>query len=87
MNKPSVGDTVRVPREMFGKIIEVCEFKLEEFHFCLGFFESDAHRAASKFTPLCDLIEPAPDATWKYWSNFGEYVDKYVQRYEIISAA
>lgn len=86
MIKPKAGDTVRVPREMWGHIIDVCEFKLEEFHYCLGFFESDAHRAASKFTPLCDLIERAPDAETKYWSNFGEYADKYVQRYEIIAA-
>lgn len=84
---PKPGDTVRIPREMFGCIVEVCEFNLEEFHFCLGFFESDAHRAASRFTPLSDLIEPAPDAEERYWSHFGSYMDKYVQRYEIISAA
>lgn len=87
MDRPSVGDTVRVPRYMFGRFVEILEFKLEEFNYCLGFFESDAHRAASQFTPLCDLIEPAPDSNLKYWSNFGEYHDKYVQTYEIIKAA
>lgn len=87
MDKPSVGDTVRVPRYMFGRFVELLEFKLEEFHYCLGFFESDAHRAASRFTPLCEIIEPAPDSNLNYWSHFGEYHDKYVQTYEIIKAA
>lgn len=83
-NKPKVGDIVRVPQYIFGYVVDILEFPLEEFHSCLGFFQSDAHRADSKFTPLCELIEPAPDAQRKYWSNYGDYYSSYIQTYEVI---
>ncbi len=86
VSKPKVGDLVRVPRYMFGRLVEMCEFKLEQFHYCLGFFQSEAHKADGSFTPLCELIEPAPDAELKYWSHYGQYTDKKIQTYEIISS-
>lgn len=86
MSRPKPGDEVRVMKFMFGHFSHFETFKLEEFHYCLGFFQSEAHRADSKFTPLCNLIEASPDATRGYWSNYGEYCTKYVATYEIIEA-
>ena len=87
MGRPKAGDEVRVMRFIFGDFSHFDTFKLEEFHYCLGFFQSDAHRADSKFTPLCGLIEPSPDSTRGYWSNYGEYFNDYVTTYEIIEAS
>lgn len=87
MDTPKVGDEVRVMRFIFGHFSHFDTFRLEEFHYCLGFFQSDAHRADSQFTPLCELIEPAPDSTKGYWSHYGEYFNEYVTTYEIIKAA
>ncbi|MDI9276217.1 hypothetical protein QMZ65_03225 [Pantoea sp. EABMAA-21] len=87
MSKPKAGDKVRVMKFIFGHFSHFDEFVLEEFHYCLGFFQSDAHRADSKFTPLSDLIEPAPDSARRYWSHYGEYFTDYVATYEIIKAA
>ena len=84
MYKPQPGDLVKVPRYIWGSVISVDTFTLEEFHYCLGFFESDAHRADSKFTPLCDLLESSPEAEVKYWSHYGEYTEDKVQTYEIV---
>lgn len=86
METPKPGDEVRVMKFIFGRFSHFDTFKLEEFHHCLGFFQSDAHRADSQFTPLCELIEPAPDSERKYWSHYGEYFTDYVTTYEIIKA-
>ena len=87
MDKPKVGDEVRVMRFIFGHFSHFDTFMLEEFHYCLGFFQSDAHRADSQFTPLCDLIVPSPYSTKGYWSHYGEYFNEYVTTYEIIKVA
>ena len=52
---------------------------VEEFRYGLGVFESDAHRTAGKFTPLCTLFIAGADSEGKYISNFGEYLTNQVQ--------
>ena len=58
---------------------ELQDFTVEEFRYCLGIFESDEHRQAGKFTPLCELYGRGPESETKYISNFGEYVTNPVQ--------
>jgi hypothetical protein len=55
------------------------DFTVEEFRYCLGIFESEQHRQAGRFTPLCDLYERGPDSENSYISNFGEYYTNPVQ--------
>ena len=86
MRKPKPGDSVRVPRYIWGSVVSMDTFVLEEFHYCLGFFESDAHRADSKFTPLCELLDKSPEAKVKYWSHYGEYTEQKIQLYENIKS-
>ena len=74
-----VGNKIRVFETMMGHVTGHNDFIVEEFRYCLGIFESEQHRLASRFTPLCDLFEPAPDSERKYMSNFGDYNTKYVQ--------
>jgi len=71
------GDRIRI-KTFYGEILD---FNVEEFRHCLGVFQSEDHRKAQRFTPLCDLYEPAPDAKQGYISNFGEYWDSYVPLY------
>lgn len=54
------------------------EFTVEEFRYCLGVFESDEHRRAGKFTPLCNLYYNGPESRQEYISNFGEYMTNQV---------
>jgi len=55
------------------------DYVVEEFRYCLGVFESEDHRKAGRFTPLCDLYEPGPESEEKYIPNFGEYKTNMVQ--------
>jgi len=74
-----VGDKIRCFETMMGHVIGTNDFTVEEFRYCLGVFESEQHRITQRFTPLCDMYEPAPDSKKRYMSNFGEYNTKYVQ--------
>ena len=73
------GDKIRVQRYMMGYAVEQCDFIVEEFRFCLGIFQSDQHRKADRFLPLCDLYERGPESKNDYISNFGEYYTNPVQ--------
>ena len=53
-------------------------FTVEEFRHCLGVFESDEHKNAGKFTPLCELYCDGPWSEQDYISNFGEYMTNQV---------
>lgn len=68
------GDWIRT-KDFYG---EVRDYKIEKFRNCLGIFENGDARKASKFTPLCYMYSPAPDAKQGYISNYGEYYDKWV---------
>ena len=72
------GDRVRLTDYVIGYPCGCIDYTVEEFRFCLGIFESDQHRLAGKFTPLCDLYERGPESENKYISNFGEYVSNQV---------
>lgn len=72
------GDKIRVQYFMGRHPIETVDLTVEEFRHCLGVFETPQHRQAQKFTPLCELYEPAPNAKLGYIPNFGEYYDNYV---------
>lgn len=68
------GDRIRVQQYIMGCPTEQEDFTVEEFRYCLGFFESEQHRTMGIFTPLCDMYEKGPDSEEKYMSNMGEYV-------------
>ena len=68
------GDNIRIQRYMMGHPQYLEDFTIEEFRYCLGFFESPQHRMAGKFTPLCDVYEAGPESERSYISNFGEYI-------------
>ena len=72
------GDKIRCTDYMMGHSIGTLDFTVEEFRFCLGVFQSENHRKAGRFTPLCDLYERGPESEDKYISNFGEYVSNQV---------
>lgn len=73
------GDRIRVQHFMMGHRSYTEDFTVEEFRYCLGFFESPQHRQANKFTPLCDIYERGPDSKDDYISNFGECYTNPVQ--------
>ncbi|HBF48176.1 MAG TPA: hypothetical protein DDW91_17720 [Shewanella frigidimarina] len=85
MSKPKAGDTVRVQKSFWGNDIYIDTFVLEEFNFCLGYYEIDGPKSPCNFTPLCNLVERAPDATEEYWSNYGPYYSDYINTFEVIS--
>jgi hypothetical protein len=72
------GDKIRMVRRFWGYRAGTEDFIVEEFRFCLGIFESEEHRQAGKFTPLCDLYEAGPESETKYIPHFGEYVTNQV---------
>jgi hypothetical protein len=74
-----VGDRIRVQRYVWGHSADCEDYTIEEFHYCLGFFETEDHRKAGKFTPLCSLLEPGPESKEEYISNFGPYHTNLVQ--------
>lgn len=72
------GDRIRLTRYIMGHACGTEDFTVEEFRHCLGVFESEEHRTAGRFTPLCELYEPGPDSEHLYISNFGEYISNMV---------
>lgn len=73
------GNKIRVFETMCGHIIGTQDYIVEEFRYCLGIFESDEHRKAERFTPLCEIYETGAYSENKYISNFGDYVTNQVQ--------
>lgn len=87
MDRPKVGDIVRVERNHWGNAIYFTEHKLEELNYCLGFYgdsEGFGPRTPCNFTPLSSLFDYAPDAVEEYWSNYGPYASEYINKFEII---
>jgi hypothetical protein len=73
------GDRIRLTEYIMGTHpIGTNDYTVEEFRFCLGIFQSEQHRKAESFTPLCDIYDRGPDSENKYISNFGEYVSNLV---------
>ena len=75
------GDRIRLDAGWSGMYSDLQDFTVEEFRHCLGIFESDDHRRAERFTPLCELYGRGPDSENNYISNFGEYVTNQVPIY------
>lgn len=73
------GDRIRVQKYIMGHKTHTEDFTVEEFRYCLGIFQSEDHRKAGNFTPLCDLYERGPDSENGYISNYGEYYTNPVQ--------
>ncbi len=73
------GDKIRVFHHIMGSRIGTSDFIIEEFRYCLGVFESEDHRTAGRFTPLCNLYEPGSESEQEYIPNFGEYHTNMVQ--------
>ena len=67
------GKRIKLMRYVMGYEVGYEEFVVEEFRYCLGVFESDEHRRAGDFTPLCNLYYDGPDSEAGYIPNFGEY--------------
>lgn len=73
------GDKIRVQYYMHCHAQYTKDYIIEEFRYCLGFFESGDARTANQFTPLCDLFERGPESKNDYISNYGEYYTNPVQ--------
>lgn len=86
MIEPKDGDKIRVVWELY-RGVEVEEYTLETFRYCLGFFKCDNDRSAGVFTALSDsaLWVPGPDSQEVYLSNYGGYTSSLVPNFEIIS--
>ena len=78
------GDKIRLDCGWQGMYSDMQDFTVEEFRFCLGIFQSDQHREAGNFTPLCDLYEAGPESENKYISNYGDYNTNEVPRFMMI---
>ncbi len=73
------GDRIRLTQYIMGTYANgTKDYTVEEFRYCLGVFESEDHRTAGKFTPLCDLYESGSETQQKYISNYGEYMTNQV---------
>ena len=72
------GDKIRLTDYIMGYANGTSDYTVEEFRYCLGIFESEQHRAAGNFTPLCSLYERGPGSEIDYISNYGEYVTNMV---------
>lgn len=83
---PKPGDKIRVVWELY-RGVEVEEYTLEMFRYCLGFFKDKNDRKAGRFVALSDyeLYCDGPDSEHKYISNYGDYVTNQVPNFEIIS--
>lgn len=73
------GDKIKVDVGWSGMYSHWETFTVEEFRYCLGIFQSDEHRLAGNFTPLCELYESGANSEVKYISNYGEYTTNKVQ--------
>jgi hypothetical protein len=80
------GDKIRLQKYIMGHPAYLVDYEVEEFRYCLGIFESPAHRKAGNFTPLCALYESGPDSKSDYISNYGEYVTNQVPSFMNITA-
>ena len=80
-NTAKAGDIVRVQVNVWGSI-QFAEFKLEEFHHCLGFFATETAKRGSVFTPLCAMIEPEHGYDM-YIPNHGVIHTKFNKTYDI----
>lgn len=67
--KLAVGDRIRMAHHWGGHE----DFTVEEFRQCLGIFQSEDHRRAGSFTPLCEMYDRGPDSRQDYISNYGPY--------------
>jgi hypothetical protein len=65
-----VGDWIRLT----GWYGQTYDLEVEMFRDCLGVFQSDQHRTAGRFTPLCELYEAGAGSERDYTPNFGEYI-------------
>ena len=74
-----VGDRIRVPIYCMGYASGYEDFTVELFRHCLGIFETNDHRKAQIFKPLCELYEIGPESKSDYIPNFGEYQTEFVQ--------
>ena len=74
-----VGSKIRVQYHKGEHPIDIKDYTIEEFRYCLGFFESEQDRKANRFTPLCELYERGPDSKSNYIPNYGEYYTNPVQ--------
>lgn len=79
------GDKIRCKRYMMGCVVGSNDFTVEEFRYSLGIFESEQHREAGKFTPLCDLYEPSAKSESSYIPNFGSYNTDMIESWENIN--
>ncbi|MBQ0243235.1 hypothetical protein [Citrobacter freundii] len=86
MNEPKAGDVIRWTRDDNWRGIEVVEYTLEVYRFTLGFFESEDHRVAGRFTPICDsdLWIDGPDTEERYMPHMGLYHSNQVPAFDII---
>lgn len=82
-----VGDKISVKRYMFGHEVGCECFIVESFRFSLGFFESDDHRKAGRFTPLLELYERSATSKDEYIANFGGYTSNLVPSWKIEQAS
>ena len=70
------GDRIKVDMGWAGMYSDWQVFTVEEFRHCLGFFASEDHRKAGRFTPLCEVYCDGPDSEIAYISNFGRISNK-----------
>lgn len=86
MIEPKAGDKIRVVWELY-RGVEVEEYTLETFRYCLGFFMNKNDRKASRFVALSDpeLYRDGPDSKHDYIPNYGDIVTNQVPNFEIIS--
>lgn len=73
------GCRIRVTTYIMGYECGYEDYTVEEFRYCLGIFQSEEHRRAGNFTPLCELYERGPNSEDDYISNYGSYVTNMVQ--------
>jgi hypothetical protein len=50
------------------------DFTVEKFRDCLGYFETEQHRTAGHFTPICELYGFGAGSENSYLANHGEYI-------------
>ena len=73
------GDRIRVQKYIMGTAAYTEDYTVQEFRYCLGIFETEQHKSASDFTPLCELYERGPESKDDYISNYGPIYTNPVQ--------
>lgn len=79
-----VGDKIKITYYICGTPIEDKIFTVEYFRFALGIFESEYHREAGDFTPLCILYGVSDKSEQKYIPNFGDYITNKIPIWEVV---